>query len=227
MSEIIFGLDMGQTKDPTALVGCERTAGEDGLARYAFRYLKRFHIGTPYTAAPGSAQKGVVEFTDDLLASPPFADKHPVLAIDQTGVGRPVVDRFVATGRLNVIPISITAGSTAGMAPPESGYGYNVAKKLLVSTVQLLFQSRRLSFAERLPEAAVLVKELQNFRVKVTAAANETFEAWREGDHDDLVLAVAMACWVGENLCVGHWQQADDEDNKSVIDEAPDGVFFS
>jgi hypothetical protein len=27
---------------------------------------------------------------------------------------------------------------------------------------------------------------------------HETHEAWREGDHDDLVLAVAMACWCGE-----------------------------
>ena len=34
-------------------------------------------------------------------------------------------------------------------------------------------------------------------RVKVTLAGNETFEAWRERDHDDLVLAVALALYVG------------------------------
>jgi hypothetical protein len=226
VSEIIFGLDLGQTKDPTALVGAERTVGPDGLASYAFRYLKRFHVGTPYTSAPGAAESGVVEFTDKLLTSPPFAGCNPVLAIDQTGVGRPVVDRFVATGRLNVVPITITAGSTASSSPPESGYGYHVAKKLLVSTVQLLFQSRRLTIAERLPEAAVLMKELQNFRVKVTTAANETFEAWREGDHDDLVLAVAMACWVGENVCCGAWEIAEDADNRSLLADVPEGIFL-
>jgi hypothetical protein len=43
-----------------------------------------------------------------------------------------------------------------------------------------------------------LVRELQNFRVKLTVAAHETFGAWREGDHDDLVLAVALACWLAE-----------------------------
>ena len=37
------------------------------------------------------------------------------------------------------------------------------------------------------------------FQVKITAAANATFGAWREGSHDDLVLAVAMACWYGEH----------------------------
>jgi hypothetical protein len=46
--------------------------------------------------------------------------------------------------------------------------------------------------------AATLVRELQNFQVKITAAANETFGVWRDGQHDDLVLAVALASWWGE-----------------------------
>ncbi len=41
--------------------------------------------------------------------------------------------------------------------------------------------------------------ELLAFHVKVKVAANETFEAWRERDHDDLVLAVAMAAWLAEH----------------------------
>jgi hypothetical protein len=49
-----------------------------------------------------------------------------------------------------------------------------------------------------LPEAELLVKELQNFKVKITAAANEVFGEWREGQHDDLVLATALAAWAGE-----------------------------
>jgi hypothetical protein len=32
-------------------------------------------------------------------------------------------------------------------------------------------------------------------RVKITASGNEQYGAWREGEHDDLVLAVALACW--------------------------------
>ena len=48
--------------------------------------------------------------------------------------------------------------------------------------------------------AGLLRAELLNFRVKITAAANETFGAWREGEHDDLVLAVALACWAGEHV---------------------------
>ena len=32
-------------------------------------------------------------------------------------------------------------------------------------------------------------------QVKVTPAGNEQFAAWREGEHDDLVFAVALARW--------------------------------
>jgi hypothetical protein len=38
--------------------------------------------------------------------------------------------------------------------------------------------------------------ELLNFRVKINlASGHDSYEAWREGDHDDLVLAAAMAVW--------------------------------
>ncbi len=219
MSNKIFGLDLGQTKDYTALVGAEKTIGADGLGHYYFRYLKRFHLGTPYTSAPGSPTKGVVEFTDDLLSQPMFAGS--TLAIDQTGVGRHVVDRFHATGRLSILPITITSGNQATPSPPEHGYGWHVPKKLLVSTVQILLQSRRLEIAPKISEAAVLVKELQNFKVKVSVSANETFEAWREGDKDDLVLAVAMACWVGENVHTGPFEVPHDPGSQWMTNKMP------
>ncbi len=49
--------------------------------------------------------------------------------------------------------------------------------------------------APELPEAETLMNELLNFEVKITAAANDVYGAWREGTHDDLVLAVALTCW--------------------------------
>jgi hypothetical protein len=54
------------------------------------------------------------------------------------------------------------------------------------------------SIAPGLADAPVLAKEMQTFRVKVTTAGNETFESWRERDHDDEILAVAMALWFCE-----------------------------
>jgi hypothetical protein len=64
----------------------------------------------------------------------------------------------------------------------------------------LLLQGRRLHTSPALEHAQTLVKEMENFRVKITAAMKETFESVREGLHDDLVLAAAMAAWVGESV---------------------------
>ena len=71
-------------------------------------------------------------------------------------------------------------------------------KRELVGTLQVLLQTRRLRVARTLPDAVVLVQELENFRAKVTTARQETLESWREGRHDDLILAVAVAAWLGE-----------------------------
>ncbi|HKI19460.1 MAG TPA: hypothetical protein VKA15_16365, partial [Isosphaeraceae bacterium] len=44
--------------------------------------------------------------------------------------------------------------------------------------------------------AEVLVRELTNFRERITESANMTYEA-RQGQHDDLVLATALPIWLG------------------------------
>jgi hypothetical protein len=42
----------------------------------------------------------------------------------------------------------------------------------------------------------VLRQELLNFRRKINLkTAHDSYEHWREGDHDDLVLAAGLACW--------------------------------
>lgn len=40
------------------------------------------------------------------------------------------------------------------------------------------------------------MKELIAYRVRITANAHDVYEPWREGAHDDLLLAVALACWL-------------------------------
>ena len=41
--------------------------------------------------------------------------------------------------------------------------------------------------------------ELYNFKLKVNVATtNISYEAWREGEHDDLVLAAALAVWAAD-----------------------------
>jgi hypothetical protein len=70
----------------------------------------------------------------------------------------------------------------------------SVPKLILVSRLQALLHQGQLKIKRSLPEAEVLVRELQDFRVEYTANGNLTFNA-RQGQHDDLVLALAIACW--------------------------------
>jgi hypothetical protein len=217
----IVGLDLGQASDFTALAILERRRPHDGLdasvetfhvrrnwygldtvavrsgapkteKTHAVRHLERFPLGTPYPT--------ICECLVELFARPPLV--NATLVVDQTGVGRAVLELIVrARPRATIRPITITAGHT--IVP--DGAGWHVPKKELVSTLQVLLQSRRLQVARQLPMASVLIKELEAFRVKITASANETFESWRERDHDDLVLAVAMAAWVGERGLQPFW----------------------
>ena len=193
-TSFFVGLDLGQRQDYTALSVIERhgqeianpttAQKEEPGARYHVRHLKRYELGTPYPA--------IVADVAAICKKEPLNKSRTVLVLDATGVGAPVVDMFKREELpCELIALTITGGSEV----THQGQNYNVPKRDLVSTTQVLLQSGRLKIAKELPEAATLVKEFENFQVKITLAANDTYGAWREGMHDDLVLAVAMACW--------------------------------
>lgn len=187
------GLDLGQSQDFTAVAVLEKSWLTDptlpeARSFYAVRHLERFSLGTAYTQVCARLER--------LFRRPPLMGS--TLAVDQTGVGRPVVDMLRRSEiAAQIRPITITAGHKATFAKMD---GWLVPKKELVSTLQVLLQSRRIKVAPTLQEARTLTEELMNFRVKITPACNETFGAWREGTHDDLVLAVAIAVWEGERF---------------------------
>jgi hypothetical protein len=183
------GLDLGQAQDYTALAILTRLWQAGGKPPYAVPHLQRFPLGTPYPR--------IVSQVLDLLCTPQL--RHSFVVADQTGVGRAVVDmltdgmegRFVGT----FCPVTITAGHEVTLS--EVGE-FRVPKKELVGVLQVLLQTRWLRISQALPEASILAKELETFQVKITEAANEVYGAWREGQHDDLVLAVGLAAWAGE-----------------------------
>jgi hypothetical protein len=154
------------------------------------RYLERYELGTKYDE--------ITERIKRLLKREPLRSRlrHTALLVDKTGPGDAAVDHFRAAG-LNPISIFIHGGASVTPKPD----GFNVPKRDLAFATQVLVQNGRLKIAEDLDLAPVLKQELLNFRVKVNPqTAHESFEHWREGDHDDLVLATAMACWFREYL---------------------------
>ncbi len=195
----ICGLDLGQINDPTALAILERPRIRrliDPPPVYAARFLRRFKLGISYP--------DIIAELRDILTWPPLDKCEVFLAVDKTGVGGPICD-MVRPIFPHLAAISITAGEQASVGPT----GFCVPKRELAAIVQRLLQTRRLLVAQGLPEAQQLKHELQNFKVKINVATgNESFEAWREKDHDDLVLAVAMAAWSGEQIAIGEREAA-------------------
>ena len=57
--------------------------------------------------------------------------------------------------------------------------------------------------APGLAHEKTLKAELPNLKAKITVAGNEVFGAWRDGETDDLILSIAMPCWLGENTAIG------------------------
>jgi hypothetical protein len=184
---------LGQAKDFTAIAVVERVAieGDWDAAAYArrqtsvllLRFLERTALGTPYP--------DVVERVVEVVRSRALAGQCE-LVVDATGVGRPVVD-LLRRARLGcpILPATITGG---GRETCAAGY-HRVPKSDLIAGLQLLLQTTGLRIAGGLKYAAALTAEMTDMRVKLSGAGKEQFGAWREGTHDDLVLAVALACW--------------------------------
>jgi hypothetical protein len=196
-----IGLDLGKLQDYSALCVIERSKPPQVDATYAIRHLRRWPIGTSYTQ--------VADDVAELAYRPEL--KTPRIAADMTGVGIAVVEMIGqalraqagAGRRAELCPILIRGGHAVTRG---DDLAWHVAKVQLVSVLQALLSSRRLKIATGLADAEVLVAELKAFSVKITLAGNEMFEAWRERDHDDLVLAVAMALWLAENAPRGRFE---------------------
>lgn len=213
----LVGLDVGKLGDPSALAVLERRGWADGRpCVYEGRLLRRWPLGTPYREMRADVAR--------LLRSPALRD--PILVIDQTGVGGPVAEEFALEVDCVFRPVTITGGQSVTAKPDGS---LNVPKRELAAVLQVLLGARRLLVSSALPEAAALLDELRNFQVRVTQTGYEQ-HGHREGAHDDLVLAVALAAWVGENRRAVPVPPVDAkyaESVRGVLDSAPEGVFFS
>jgi hypothetical protein len=151
----------------------------------AVRHLERFELGTKYT--------DVVDRVAALVRSEPLRNMPAILLVDKTGVGAAVLDSFTHAG-IGAVAITLHGCSSVNRDPQRAGL--RVPKRDLITVTQVLLQNGLLRVALGLPEAETLKKELLNFRVKIDPkTAHDSYEHWRESEHDDLVLAVSMAAW--------------------------------
>ena len=196
-SHFFLGVDLGQRHDPTALAAVERIVQRGPevdratfepivQAVYRVRGLRRLKLGTPYPEIVAE----VVSVARTVAVQGPVT-----VVVDATGVGAPVVDllRQELDSTIPLVPVIFTAGDTARV---DNGT-HRVPKKDLVHGLIVLFEDKRLRLLDDHPEARALVNELSNMRIKISGESHASYEAWRQGQHDDMVFALALACWRG------------------------------
>jgi hypothetical protein len=175
----VIGVDLGQAQDFTALAVVERgVRNMDTPADLQLRHLERLPLGMDYPK--------VVEHVVARRRAVPGSR----LVVDATGVGRPIIDLLRAAGEA-VDGVSITGG--ARVAKDATGL-YRVPKAVLVRSLSTALETGSLRIAKGLPFIDVLLRELQAFRVTIGKAGRTKFEGGK-GEHDDVVLAVALAVW--------------------------------
>jgi hypothetical protein len=194
-----LGIDLGKRRDHTAVAVVERRQRIDrGFDHVYWRHtaspqpeewivrrLERLPLGTAYTA-----------IADHLVE----LDQHPTLrgnstmVVDATGVGAPVVDMLRARElKSRLVPIVLTSGNTGG---PIEGV-WTVPKVDLLARLQVLFEQKRLRIVKTAPLAPALINELVDVRSRQQPGGQLRIGADAAGQHDDLVMAVALAVWPG------------------------------
>ncbi len=136
---------------------------------YSVVALDRFH------RLPWSEQ---IERVAELL------EAHGVSSVltDITSIGDPLLEqlkcRLIERGKI---------------APEVSGYTFtSLSKRALIDNLALRMVHR----AVRFPKDERLIRELRHYEFEVTQSGNVRMNAV-SGEHDDLVIALALAAWVG------------------------------
>ncbi len=182
-ADFYIGLDLGQKHDFSTMAILEKRPGP--ARGYRLRHLERLNLNTAYPVVAQRAQ---------LLVAMTAHHGHTRLVMDLTGVGAPVFDLLQAAG---VRPVAITI--TGGRSVSGTLEHLHVPKRVLIGTLAALFAAGRLKIAAGIPHAAELIKELQNFQVKINRRTRqESYGAKGARKHDDLVLALALAAFYAE-----------------------------
>lgn len=172
-----LGLDLGKHTDHTAIAVVRRAAPRwqslppDPVLRV--EYAERLALGTRYTY--------VVEHVRELIPRLPGRAR---VVVDATGVGDPVVEMLAAAGLgCPITQIVITSGE----APHGSGDRWRIPRADLIDGVVRLLENDELRAWNGLRGARLWAGEMAGLRYRHHLRTAAT--------HDDLVIAVALACW--------------------------------
>lgn len=201
---ITIGVDLGKHHDYSAFAVAENRINKAKDGVFIFRHLERAKLGTDYTRVADRLQElhdGIVREVEQTnvirkrTRGKPETISAPEVYLDATGLGSPFLDFFVKHhGNVHVNAVTITSGDKETEVKEYKAYAQlHVGKSALVNRMQLLLGTKRLDIPNT-SEGKELAHELKVFEGRVTASRNVSYNA-KEGEHDDLLIAAALAVW--------------------------------
>ena len=190
----VLSADLGQANDYSALSVVERVGEELHVP-----YLNRPPLRTSYERIA----KGIVDRLCQLEHVGAFGERADVgCVLDGTGVGRGVTDmvlRELRERRTKPVvafwPLVITGGNTVS----RTGAYISVPKRNLIISAVSRLQTGRLKIGADVPERDTLISELRDYRLRINVkTGHDSYEPWRENQHDDLLFSLCMGCWFWE-----------------------------
>lgn len=204
-----IGIDVGKRHDPTAIVvavadnreveGQSRGQGK-GETHFVIPFLKRIDLNTPYpvqaTELVDIGTKALDQFLQTTGAhnyNYNYNSRPPKIYVDVTGVGDALIDLLKSEGIASVgtlYPCRFTAGDRIIQNENE----FSIGKTNFASRLQVLAESKRVHLPS-IPEANTLANEMMDFDIDVDELSGKaTYGAIRPGTHDDMVVALGLAC---------------------------------
>ncbi len=178
-SRFYVGVDLGQKQDHTAIAVVERREF------LLVRHVERVALGTPYPL--------VVAHLREMVGRQEVRGRC-AMVVDGTGLGGPVVDMLRGAGLgCEITAVTITGGDREHRG---GGMSVSVPKRDLIAGVQVSLDTGDMRIARRMKEVGSLVRELVDVRMTAGLGTGRVrFGADGYGEHDDLVIALALACW--------------------------------
>jgi hypothetical protein len=180
-----FGLGLGKLVDYSALAIVESIpVPGDVRPLLHVRELYRWDKGTDY--------QRIVADTAALMR--PVSPGLRALVVDGTGVGDAVVEQFEHV-RLDPIAVVLHGGKNT----THMGRRWHCPRESLLAVLVVALEQHTLRVLRGLPMAPSLLEELDAMPTRPLAPepsqATDAYSAGRQLPNDDLVFAVALACW--------------------------------
>ncbi len=183
----IISLDPAQLRDWSAVAVVDMQYRPD-TRRFGYSLIAMARKqGLPYDQ--------IVDWVSRIYHKPEFNQQQPPdLVVDSTGVGVAVVDMLHTRG-LRLKAVTITSGESFS----QQGSAFHVGKARLIGTFLGAFDGGKVNVNPNMPIWPQLEKEMLSYRAEISAQGRAKFEA-EQGENDDMLFALAMAVWYGEEV---------------------------